>query len=112
MHIKDRKTGESVLIDKLYTDEEVFGAASSDIAKIVEKQLNYAIRYMPELEDLFEDEEKLALDLNLTEVYKIITQTAYYLQKAHIEVILPDELVNVVIPRASINAKVKAKRAQ
>ena len=111
VYIKNRKTDENVLIDKLYTDEEVFNANSSDIARIVEKQLNYAIRYMPELEDLFEDEDKLALDLNLNEVYKIITQTAYYLQKAQIEVVLPDELVNVVIPRASINAKVKASRS-
>ena len=47
--------------------------------KIMEKQLNYAVRYMPELENLFEDEEKLALKLNLNEVYKIISQTAYYL---------------------------------
>ncbi len=111
VYIKNRKTDESVLIDKLYTDEEVFGANSSDISRIVEKQLNYALRYMPELEELFEDEEKLALDLNLNEVYKIITQTAYYLQKAQIDVILPDELVNVVVPRASINAKVKASRS-
>ena len=111
VYIKNRKTDESVLIDDLYTKDEVFGANSSDIARIVEKQLNYAIRYMPELEDLFEDEEKLYLDLNLNEVYKIITQTAYYLQKAQIEVILPEELVNVVIPRASINAKVKASRS-
>lgn len=112
VYIKNRKTDENVLIDELYTEEEVFGANASDIARIVEKQLNYAIRYMPELEDLFEDESKLALDLNLNEVYKIITQTAYYLQKAQIEVILPDELVNIVVPRASINAKVKASRTQ
>ncbi len=112
VHIKNRKTNESVLIDELYHKDEIFGANSSDIAKIVEKQLNYAIRYMPELEDLFEDEDKLALDLNLNEVYKIITQTAYYLQKAQIEVILPKELVNIVVPRASINAKVKASRSQ
>jgi len=112
VHIKNRKTDESVLIDDLYVKEEIFGANSSDIARIVEKQLNYAIRYMPELEDLFEDESKLALDLNLNEVYKIITQTAYYLQKAQIEVILPKELVNIVVPRASINAKVKASRSQ
>lgn len=111
VYIKNRKTEENVLIDKLYTDEEVFGAKSSDISRIVEKQLNYALRYMPELETLFEDEEKLYLDLNLNEVYKIITQTAYYLQKAQIEVILPDELVNIVIPRASINAKVKESRS-
>lgn len=112
VHIKNRKTDESVLIDDLYTEETIFGAASSDISRIVEKQLNYAIRYMPELEDLFEDETKLALDLNLNEVYKIITQTAYYLQKAQIEVILPKELVNIVVPRASINAKVKSARSK
>ena len=111
VHIKNRKTGEEALIDDLYTKDEVFGVNSSDIAKIVETQLNYANRYMPELETLFEDEDKLALDLNLGEVYKIITQTAYYLQKAQIEVILPDELVNVIVPRASINARVKASRS-
>lgn len=111
VHIKNRKTDESVLVDDLYEKEEVFGANSSDIARIVEKQLHYAIRYMPELEKLFENEEKLYLNLNLTEVYKVITQTAYYLQKAQIEVILPDELSNIIIPRASINAKVKTARA-
>ena len=111
VHIKNRKTGEDVLIDKLYTEETVFGANSSDIARIVEKQLNYANRYMPELEQLFDDEEKLALDLNLNEVYKIITKTAYYLQKAQIEVVLPKELTNIIVPRASINAKVKTSRS-
>lgn len=99
------------MIDKLYTEEEVFGAKASDISRIVEKQLNYVLRYMPELEQVFEDEDKLYLDLNLNEVYKIITQTAYYLQKAQIEVILPEELNNIIIPRASINAKVKESRA-
>lgn len=111
VHIKNRKTEESVLIDDLYTKETVFDASAADISKIVEKQLNYAIKYMPELENLFEDESKLSLTLNLNEVYKIITQTAYYLQKAQIDVILPEELVNIVIPRASINAKVKNARA-
>ena len=112
VYIKNRKTDEDVLIDKLYTEEEVFGANSSDIARIVEKQLNYAIRYMPELEELFEDEEKLYLDLDLNQVYKIITQTAYYLQKAQIEVVLPKELTNIVVPRASINARVKTSRSK
>ena len=111
VYIKNRKTNEEVLIDKLYTDEDVFGAKASDISRIVEKQLNYALRYMPELEDLFEDEDKLYLDFNLNEVYQIITKTAYYLQKAQIEVVLPKELTNIVVPRASINAKVKAERA-
>ncbi len=113
VYIKNRKNGESVLIDELYEEDKiVFDAPATDIARIVEKQLNYAIRYMPELEDLFDDTDKLYLDLSLNEVYKIITQTAYYLQKAQIEVVLPKELVNIVIPRASINAKVKASRAK
>ena len=111
VHIKNRKTDETALIDDLYTKDTVFNVLSSDIAKIVEKQLNYASRYMPELEKLFEDEDKLSLTLDLGEVYKIITQTAYYLQKAQIEVILPEELVHVIVPRASINAKVKASRS-
>ena len=111
IYIKNRKLNESVLIDELYKTEKVWNAESADIAKIVEKQLNFANRYMPELEKLFEDEENLSLKLNLAEVYKIIAQTSYYLQKAQIEVILPDELNNIIIPRASINAKVKASRS-
>ena len=111
VHIKNRNNGEVILIDQLYTEEKIWDLATEDIGKIVEKQLNYALRYMPELETLFEDEDKLALELNLNEVYKIIAQTAYYLQKAQIEVILPEELTNIIIPRASINAKVKASRS-
>ena len=112
VHIKNRKNDESILIDKLYTEDTVWGIQTSDIGRIVEKQLNYALRYMPELEELFEDEDNLSLKLNLNEVYKIIAQTSYYLQKAHIDVILPPELKNIIIPRASINAKVKAKRSE
>ncbi len=111
VHIKNRKTGDSILIDDLYHNEKIWDLDTEDIGKIVEKQLNYALRYMPELETLFEDEEKLSLVLNLNEVYKLIAQTAYYLQKAQIELILPDELTNIIIPRASINAHVKASRS-
>ena len=111
VHIKNRNNGETILIDQLYTEDKIWDLDTDDIGKICEKQLNYALRYMPELETLFEDEEKLALELNLNEVYKIIAQTAYYLQKAQIEVILPEELTNIIIPRASINAKVKASRS-
>ncbi len=111
VHIKNRKTSESILIDDLYHEEKIWDLETDDIGKIVEKQLNYALRYMPELENLFENEEKLSLELNLNEVYKIIAQTAYYLQKAQIEVILPEELTNIIIPRASINAHVKASRS-
>ena len=111
VHIKNRKTDETILIDELYHNDKIWDLDTDDIGKIVEKQLNYALRYMPELEKLFEDEDKLSLVMNLNEVYKLIAQTAYYLQKAQIEVILPEELTNIIIPRASINAKVKASRS-
>ena len=111
IHIKNRKTNETILLDDLYHKDKIWDLDTNDIAKIIEKQLNYALRYMPELETLFEDEDKLSLTLNLNEVYKIIAQTAYYLQKAQIDVILPEELTNIIIPRASINAKVKAARS-
>jgi SNF2 family DNA or RNA helicase len=111
IHIKNRKTGESILLDDLYHNDKIWELDTNDIGKIIEKQLNYALRYMPELETLFEDEDKLSLTLNLNEVYKLIAQTAYYLQKAQIDVILPEELTNIIIPRASINAKVKASRS-
>ncbi len=111
IHIKNRNTGETILIDDLYHKDKIWDLDTEDIGKIVEKQLNYALRYMPELENLFEDEEKLSLVMSLNEVYKLIAQTSYYLQKAQIEVILPDELTNIIIPRASINAKVKASRS-
>ena len=111
VHIKNRQTNESILIDELNENERIWELETDDIAKIVEKQLNYANRYMPELETLFEN-ESLSLELNLNEVYKLIAQTAYYLQKAQIEVILPPELTNIIIPRASINARVKAARSE
>ena len=111
VHIKNLNNGETILIDQLYSKEKIWDLDTEDIGKICEKQLNYALRYMPELETLFENEDKLSLELNLNEVYKIIAQTAYYLQKAQIEVILPDELTNIIVPRASINAKVKASRS-
>jgi SNF2 family DNA or RNA helicase len=111
IHIKNRQTGESILLDDLYHNEKIWDLDTDDIGKIIEKQLNYALRYMPELETLFEDEDKLSLVLNLNEVYKLIAQTAYYLQKAQIEVVLPEELTNIIIPRASINARVKASRS-
>ena len=111
IHIKNRKTNETILLDDLYHNDKIWDVDTADISKIMEKQLNYALRYMPELETLFEDEDKLSLTLNLNEVYKIIAQTTYYLQKAQIDVILPNELTNIIVPRASINARVKASRS-
>ena len=61
IYIKNRKLNESVLIDELYKTEKVWNAESADIAKIVEKQLNFANRYMPELEKLLKKMKKIYL---------------------------------------------------
>lgn len=107
------KNGEklSIPIENLSEMEQIFGFPSSYVINMVEKQLNYALRYFPELEALFEEGANHKLLLNLNEVYKIITHTSYYLNKASIEVNLPESLDNIVVPRASINAKIKASRA-
>lgn len=98
-------------IDVLYEDKEtVFGKPTEFVTSIVEKQLNYAIKYYPELENLFDEDNNLQLKLNVNEVYKIMANTAYYLNKAGIELVLPDDFGNIVVPRASINVRVKAGR--
>lgn len=98
-------------IDVLYEDKKtVFGKPTEFVTSIVEKQLNYAIKYYPELENLFDEDNDLQLKLNVNEVYKVMANTAYYLNKAGIELVLPDDFGNIVVPRASINARVKAGR--
>lgn len=70
---------------------------------IVEKQLSWATKYIEDLEDV-------TMELDLAGVYKIVTQISYYLSQAGMEVKLPPDFDNVIIPRASINARIKQKR--
>ncbi len=70
---------------------------------LIEKQINWATKYIEDLQDV-------TMELDLSGVYKLITQITYYLSQAGMEVNLPEGLDNVIIPRASINAKIKAKR--
>ena len=105
------KEPEILPIDILYSEEElIFDKPSDYVISIIEKQLNYALKYYPELETLFEEENNFKLKMNVNEVYKVMANTAYYLNKAGIELVLPEDFGNIVVPRASINAKVKAGR--
>ncbi|MCD8024203.1 MAG: DEAD/DEAH box helicase [Candidatus Gastranaerophilales bacterium] len=70
---------------------------------IIEKQINWATKYIEDLEDV-------TLELDLSGVYKLITQITFYLAQAGMEVNLPEGMDNIIIPRASINAKIKEKR--
>ena len=69
---------------------------------LIEKQINWATKYIEDLDDV-------TLELDLSGVYKLITQITYYLAQAGMEVNLPEGMDNVIIPRASINAKIKQK---
>lgn len=109
--IRNKRTGESHFMEAIYAETESFEDYSNqEVANLTEKQLAYIARYYPEIEDLYEPENNFSLMLNLNEVYKIIAQISYYLQKASIEVILPEGIDHIITPRASINAKVKASR--
>ncbi len=113
--IKEKKSKNtlalSIPLSEMYQMNEIFSLPATYVIEIIEKQINYALRYFPELENLFQEGAELKMYLSLNEVYKIITHTSYYLNKASIDVNLPPSLDNIVVPRASINAKIKASRA-
>ena len=90
---KNKLTGEVIEPDDLSDNDKT----------IIEKQINWATKYIEDLEDI-------TLELDLSGVYKLITKITFYLAQAGMEVNLPEGMDNVIIPRASINAKVKEKR--
>ncbi|MBE7706591.1 MAG: DEAD/DEAH box helicase [Cyanobacteria bacterium SIG30] len=90
---KSKKTNEIVPFDNLTEFEQT----------IIEKQLNWATKYIEDLEDI-------TMELDLAGVYKLVTQVSYYLAQAGMEVNLPVGMNNIIVPRASINARIKQKR--
>ena len=111
INVKDIHTGEKFRIEDVYAETVSFkNYTNQEIVDLIEKQLTYVARYYPELEEFYSEEHQFELNMNLNEVYKIIAQISYYLQKASIDVILPEGIDNIVTPRASINARVKAAR--
>lgn len=107
---KDNTDKSIIPFEQIYEMETIFSQQGSYAVSIIEKQINYILRYFPELEQLFEEGNNYRLKLTLNEVYKIIAHTSYYLNKASIDVILPENFNNIIVPRASINAKIKASR--
>lgn len=111
INIKNKHTDEKFRIEDIYNEVKSFANyTNQEIVDIIEKQLTYVARYYPELEDFFEEENQFQLKMDLNQVYKIIAQISYYLQKASIDVILPEGIDTIITPRASINAKVKTAR--
>ena len=111
INVKDTDTKEKYRIEDIYAETVSFkNYTNQEVVDIIEKQLNYVARYYPELEEFFAEEHQFELNMTLNEVYKIIAQISYYLQKASIDVILPEGIDNIVTPRASINARVKTAR--
>lgn len=108
---KEKEETKLQLLD-IYKDGTNWGYQNSYLVTIVEKQLNYALRYYKELETLFEDEDNLKMYLSLNDVYKLMIHTAYYLNKAGININFPANFGNIIVPRASINAKIKTSREQ
>ena len=90
---KDKTKNEIIEIENLDDEQKI----------LIEKQINWATKYIEDLEDI-------TMELDLSGVYKLITQITYYLSQAGMEVNLPEGLDNVIIPRASINARIKEKR--
>jgi SNF2 family DNA or RNA helicase len=96
----------------IYKEGQSWGYQNTYLVTIVEKQLNYALHYFSEMEKMFEDEDNIQMYLSLNDVYKLMIHTAYYLNKAGININFPPNFGNIVVPRASINAKIKTSREQ
>ncbi len=92
---KDKTKNEIIPLENLTDEQKV----------LIEKQINWATKYIEDLTDV-------TLELDLSGVYKLITQITYYLSQAGMEVNLPEGMNDVIIPRASINATIKEKRLQ
>ncbi len=90
---KDKNENKIIPLEELSDENKI----------LIEKQINWATKYIEDLDDV-------VMELDLSGVYKLITQITYYLSQAGMEVNLPEGLDNVIIPRASINAKIKANR--
>ncbi|MBO5947979.1 DEAD/DEAH box helicase [bacterium] len=102
------KQGEQLSLNEINNSEKPFGKDKQYVINILEKQIAYVVQYYPQLEDAYNNCENMTLDLN--DVYSIMSKTSYYFQKAGIEVVIPPEFDNIIIPRASINALIKEKR--
>ena len=57
---------------EIYKEGTYWGYQNTYLVNIVEKQLNYALRYYKELEVLFEDEDNLKMYLSLNDSYSIL----------------------------------------
>ena len=91
INVKNIHTGEKHRIEDIYAETVHFeNYTNQEIVDLIEKQLTYVARYYPELEEFFDEDHQFELNMNLNEVYKIIAQISYYLQKASIDVILPE----------------------
>ncbi len=92
---KDKNENRIIALEDLSSSDKI----------LIEKQINWATKYIEDLDDV-------TMELDLSGVYKLITQISFYLSQAGMEVNLPEGLDNVIIPRASINAKIKENRLQ
>ena len=102
------KGGEQLSLKEILESEKPFGKDKNYVINILEKQIAYVVQFYPKLEDAYNNCQNMILDLN--DVYSIMSKTSYYFQKAGIEVVIPPEFDNIIIPRASINAIIKEKR--
>lgn len=107
IYVVDNKTGEKILLNEIYEKDTIFSQEALYVRSIVEKQIEYIKKQSDLLCGIIENESH---HLSLDEVYKLITHNNYNLQKAKIELVLPGEFDNIIIPRVSISSQIKDKR--
>ena len=107
IYVVNKKTGEKIHLNKIYENDIIFSQNAIYVRLIIEKQIEYIKKQSDLLSEIIQNE---CQNLSLNEVYKLITHNNYNLQKAKIELILPNEFDNIIIPRVSISSQIKDKR--
>lgn len=107
IYIKNKKTNEKLEYKDIYKENIVFNQDGLYVRSIIEKQIDYIKKQSDLLFHILENVDEV---LSLNDVYKLITHNNYNLQKACIELILPKEFDNIIIPRVSITSRIKDKR--
>lgn len=107
IYVIDKKTGKKMLLKDIDKEDSIFNHDALYVRSIIEKQMDYIKKQSDLLCEIIENDSS---NLTLNDVYKLITHNNYNLQKANIELVLPDEFDNIIIPRISISSQIKEKR--
>lgn len=97
-------------LSSLFECDETFGVSSELVKDEIAKQIIFASEFLPVLKDIFVGEGKYTPVLDLNDILIILTKVSSLLKNAGINIVLPKDLKNIIIPKASVSARIKKSK--